>query len=769
MADGYNRFNSGGQFYYQPQQQHHNQRTLQQSHRNGSPISSSRGLFQPNADTPSPNRSPGTHSPAYNMFNHGNHRQNHGLLNGGSHQSYQPQINLAKQYQSHGAGHTSHHMNNHHGDHNGIGGSANTYSNHQHNSSLSTLSNATPHFTPAHLQNGSTSNAGVLSKPHGDHWNEQIREYEKLKHSGEKAHYYARTTPHVSRVPGSSGNGANDRGEEEGRERRRAADEPEEENVWQAIDFGGQGLKCMAGSLFKYNFLKKIYFNHNKLSYLPVQIGEMRSLTVLDLSFNELYELPPEIGMLTKLKRLLLFENKLSDLPYEVGSLHQLDFLGIEGNPMRNDYVERIADHGTKEFVKFMREQAEPPAPPQPREWHYLGDEAEPADVEKFRVMSWNVLCDRGATQTQYGYAALDSLTWDRRRGAILDEIRTRDADIVALQEVDIESYDEFFRPNLAAEDYKGVFWPKNRAQTMMEKEAVRVDGCATFFKNSKYILLAKEVIVFRKEAIARADMKGSHDIYNRVMNKDHIAVVIFLENRQTGSRLMVVNVHLAWEPYLADVKVIQTAILLEQLKKLADNYAKHPPCTDKEVFRYAAQDTVDGADSIRPEHLPSVKYDDALSLPIVICSDLNSTKDSGVHELVSQGSLASTHKEIEGYSYGDLTRNGMSHPFSLKSSYSEIGELPFTNYTPDFKEVIDYIWFATNALQVTGLLGEVDPEYLKRVPGFPNFHFPSDHLALMVEFAIKGRRERKVVEADFGNGNNGRRDGRERGRDGSR
>jgi CCR4-NOT transcription complex subunit 6 len=755
MAEGF-RFNPGNQYLFQHQNQNQHTRNIH-SHRNGSPISSSRGLFQPNADTPSPNRSPGTHSPAHNqysMFNHGSHRQNHGLINGNAaHGNYQPQINLAKQFQNHNGGHQAHHPNNHHQDHNGIGGHAGAFGGHQHNTSLSTLSHATPQFTPAHLQNGTPNNAGGLSKPHTDFWNEQLREYEKMKNSAaEKPHFYARTTPHVSRTPAAGSNLPAERDGEQRIERRRAADEPEEENVWQAIDFGGQGLKCMAGSLFKYNFLKKIYFNHNKLSWLPAQIGEMRNLTVLDLSFNELYSLPPEIGMLTNLKRLLLFENKLGDLPYELGSLYQLDFLGIEGNPMRGDYMDRLAEHGTGELIRYLREQADQPDPPQDRLWMSMSEDS--TETDKFNVLSWNILCDRAATQAAYGYAPTEALTWPRRRGVILDELRSRNADIVALQEVDIESYNEYFRPNLAVEDYKGVFWPKNRARTMAEKEASRVDGCATFYKNSKYILLDKQQIIFSQEAIARSDMKGEHDVYNRVMPRDHIAVVLFLENRQTGSRLMVVNVHLSWEPWLADVKIIQAAILLEQLKKHSDSYSKWPACKDKEVFRYANLDSHDGPESAtRPENQPSMKYDDALQIPMIICSDVNSTRESGVYELITSGSLASSHPEIEPYKYGDFSRNGISHPFNLKSSYGTIGELPFTNYTPDFQEVIDYVWFSQNSLQVTGLLGEVDADYLRRVPGFPNYHFPSDHLALWVEFAVKGRKERKVVEADFGPG----------------
>jgi CCR4-NOT transcription complex subunit 6 len=68
----------------------------------------------------------------------------------------------------------------------------------------------------------------------------------------------------------------------------------------------------------------------------------------------------------------------------------------------------------------------------------------------------------------------------------ILAELRARNADIVCLQEIDQDSFNNFFREALAHNDYKGVFWPKSRARTMAEREAKLVDGCAIFYKNSK-------------------------------------------------------------------------------------------------------------------------------------------------------------------------------------------------------------------------------------------------------------------------------------------
>lgn len=84
---------------------------------------------------------------------------------------------------------------------------------------------------------------------------------------------------------------------------------------------------------------------------------------------------------------------------------------------------------------------------------------------------------------------------------------------------------------------------------------------------------------------------------------------------------------------------------------------------------------------------------------------------------------------------YGRYTTEGIAHRLKLRSSYDAVNELPFTNYTPGYKGVIDYIWYTANSLSVTNLLGPVDAEYLKSVVGFPNAHYPSDHIPIQAEF----------------------------------
>ncbi|KAF2011738.1 hypothetical protein BU24DRAFT_413361 [Aaosphaeria arxii CBS 175.79] len=711
-----------------------------------------------NPETPSPTRSPGSNSPhQYGMFNQNHGHQGHNvMMNGGGHQRYM-QMNLGKPF-NHNQSHQHHnHAHQQHQEHSGANHSGQY--NHQHNLSSGGLSNAQPHFTPGHLQNGTPGSVhSGLSKPVNEHWAEQLQLAQRSREMTQ-SHSHARNHPSVNKsVVAGTTNGTQK--EEPKEERNRPAanrvEDAKANHVWTILDFGGQNLKVLTNSLFNYNFLTKLYVNCNKLTFLPPAVGKLRNLTHLDASLNNLHYLPPELGMLVNLKQLLLFDNQLDSLPYELGSLYQLEMLGIEGNPVPDELKSIIVEQGTTELIKYFRENAPGPDPPPERDWIVLDEISDPSSQESLTALSYNILCDKYCTQTQYGYTPSAALAWDHRKETILAELRERNADVVCLQEIDQESFNDYFRGALAHNDYKGVFWPKSRARTMAEKEAKLVDGCAIFYKNSKYVLLDKQLIDFANTAINRPDMKGEHDIFNRVMPRDDIAVVAFLENRATGTRFIVANVHVFWNPAFTDVKLVQVAILMEQISKFANKWAKFPPCTDKVMFRFTNGDGDEGKEvpDTTQEPGPSQEYSDGAQIPFLLCGDFNSLPNSGIYDLIVQGNLPNSHQDLGSRKYGNFTRDGISHPFSLKSSYSAINELSFTNYTPGFIGVLDYIWYSTNTLQVVGLLGDVDKDYLQRVPGFPNYHFPSDHLALYAQYLVKGRKEKKaLVEPDFGQG----------------
>ncbi len=698
-------------------------------------------------------------------------------MNGGHHQRYmQPGLGNKYQqqsYQQHHGQQNNHHQQNH-ATGQGIG--------HQHTFSSGTLSSATPHSAFNNLHNGHSNNGqAVMSEnfTQSPLWQRQLQLAAESRQAQSQPNHHAKKDGVVSLKSRVNHQAAVEEVLDDGEDdRNRAISNIENSRQdWNALDLSGQGLRALSRSLFMYEFLTKLFLDDNRLPVLDPIIGQLRRLTHLDVSHNDIRDLPEEIGMLVNLKELLAFDNRLSTLPREIGNLFKLETLGIEGNPKLDDELkERIMQDGTKGLITYIRENAErkknffPPyldtiyiyafsqadlliAGPPPDDRYRVQIDNSPA-AEVLSVVSYNILCDKYATTAQYGYTALHDLSWENRKFRILDEIRSHDADIVCLQEIDRESFDDFFRRELAVNDYRGVFWPKSRAKTMAEKDAKLVDGCATFYKGSKYLLLDKALVDFANIAINRLDMKGEHDTFNRVMPRDHIAVITFLENRITGSRMIIGNAHLLWDPEFADVKLVQVAILMEQVTKHSEKWANHPPCTDKAAFRHSEADgeaSLESQDELPLEPGPSLEYASGPQIPLIICGDFNCAADSGVYELITNGSVPGNHADMGNRGYGSFTRDGMAHPFKLKSAYNTPDELAFTNYTPNFTGTLDYIWYSTNALQVRELLGNVDEAYLQKVPGFPNHWFPSDHLALKADFSVKHRKETKAIEASNG------------------
>jgi CCR4-NOT transcription complex subunit 6 len=287
----------------------------------------------------------------------------------------------------------------------------------------------------------------------------------------------------------------------------------------------------------------------------------------------------------------------------------------------------------------------------------------------------------------------------------------------------------------------------------------VLVPNCSLFL--FRYKLVEKYLIEFSAVAMQRQDFKKTDDMFNRVLGKDHIAVVCLMENLHTGTRFIIANAHIHWDPAYRDVKLVQVALLLEEIEKIANGFAKYPPpklAMDGELLTPSELSTppqtdesdpdavstaVDGSESTteadgqlhpksaqssQPYRAPPI-YSDGTKIPLIICGDFNSGPDSGVCDILSTGSLPPDHPDFMSHMYGRYTSEGIRHRLGLKNAYAApgAGELPLTNYTPSFQGVIDYVWYSAANLAVTSVLGEVDRGYLEKVVGFPNAHFPSE------------------------------------------
>ncbi|KAK5071104.1 Glucose-repressible alcohol dehydrogenase transcriptional effector [Lithohypha guttulata] len=728
MADGPYRFHQpgGGPFY----PAHH-------TSRNHNRATSPPGRRPFAHDTPSPSRSPGNAAMVHNfgVYNQNGFQQQHMMNGGQNHQRFNG-LHIPKQQQAY-------HQSQHHNAQQQIG-----HIGHQHNVSGGTYQSATPNlhtYGQDHLQNGNRDDGPEDEYNGNEHWQEQQRLYDECREMCD-GHHRARTYAQQSKSStfgGPLGAAADDATVED--KVRAATAQSQTRQAWTELDLGGQGLRALSSNLYQYSFLTRLDIPHNALRELPAALGQLKTLEYLDVSFNNLVSLPDEIGMLTNLKTLLLCgNNHLAGLPYSLGYLYKLETIAVMDIILTEDAKQALLNGGTKALINYLLETMPDDyvEPPSEREWHQL-DEVIDTDADTFKTVTYNILCERYASKQKYGYVAERSLNWHTRRQLVLDELAGLDADVVCLQELDRNSYDEFFRKELSNLGYKAYYAQKSRAETIGEN-AKFVDGCGTFWKDKNYVLLDTQHLVLGRRAVDRPGAKASADMLNRVWQRDDIATVVFLENRFTGSRLIVANSHVYWDPAFKDVKLIQVAVLMEELNKLAEKYAKYPPANNKKP---SWQDD----DDDQREPAPSLEYSSGSQIPTVVCGDFNSGPGSPVYDLFTKRILDANHNDFKGRSYGSFSTDGMSHIFTLKSTNS-LMEQPFiTNYTPDFVDELDHIFYSSNSLRPIGALGAVDPEYLKRVPGFPNQHFPSDHLALMAEFKVEKQRNPQKVEADFG------------------
>jgi len=356
MADGQYRGHfsagSGPQQYFNPHNQLNQQ--LHQAFRGSSPVNNGRPVYA--NDTPSPSRSPISQAPAnpFHMFNI-NQQGGSSMMSGGGQRGFvsmsagqKHQHNTHQQHH----GHTTHHQQ--HGGHAGQGGFS-----HQHTISGGLQSINQGYSTNGLQHNSLTDDETDMLDHHPEHWRRQIEACNIGRENSGRPQWHSkeRTAAQYSQRAVAQA----DDNEEDGAEGNRAlllAGERRQE--WDGMDMSGQALRALNARLgTMYSFLTRLYLDNNKLTLLPLELGQLRSLKILNVSNNQLTGLPRCIGMLSNLVELSLFDNQITVLPNEIGFLYKLDQLGLVGNPLQDGSIDILKMHDTKYLVKLLRDGSE--------------------------------------------------------------------------------------------------------------------------------------------------------------------------------------------------------------------------------------------------------------------------------------------------------------------------------------------------------------------------------------------------------------------------
>ncbi|KAL9260324.1 Carbon catabolite repressor protein 4 homolog 6-like protein [Drosera capensis] len=213
-----------------------------------------------------------------------------------------------------------------------------------------------------------------------------------------------------------------------------------------------------------------------------------------------------------------------------------------------------------------------------------------PPDCERISVLSYNILADYLANEHRnklYYHIPRRFLDWEWRKGNIVFELGLWSPDVMCFQEVD------------RFDDLEDALKPRGYAGIWKMRTGVPTDGCAIFWRATKFKLIHEECIEF-----------------NRLGLRDNVAQICVLESviqdgtkcqsntprsSSAQTRVIICNIHVLYNPKRGEIKLGQVRALLDRA--------------------YAV----------------SKDWSDA---PVVLCGDFNCTPQSPLYKFISEQKL---------------------------------------------------------------------------------------------------------------------------------
>ncbi|XP_061609617.1 protein angel homolog 2 isoform X2 [Phyllopteryx taeniolatus] len=229
-----------------------------------------------------------------------------------------------------------------------------------------------------------------------------------------------------------------------------------------------------------------------------------------------------------------------------------------------------------------------------------------------FSVMSYNILSQEllHANSYLYRHCSAAALAWSHRLPNLLAELSKYDADVLCLQEVQQDHFENQIRPALQARGYECVY---------KKRTGKKPDGCAVAFKTSRLRLLSSNPVEFFRPGDA-------------LLDRDNVGLVVLLQPKDAAPSagfVCVANTHVLYNPRRGDVKLAQLAILLAEI-----GLSSRPPNGSRN--------------------------------PVVLCGDFNSTPCSPLVAFLTTGHLQYQNLPIgmvSGQEYGSRGQRLLENP----------------------------------------------------------------------------------------------------------
>jgi len=327
--------------------------------------------------------------------------------------------------------------------------------------------------------------------------------------------------------------------------------------------------------------------------------------------------------------------------------------------------------------------------------------------INNISLLSYNILASGYTSPSVYYYVKPDYLDDEHRLNMITFDLLSTNSDIICLQEVEKKSFDSHISKTLI--NYEGIY---------SKRVGLNCDGLAILYKKELF-----NKVDFYTIDLNKCDSNSKIHIPSFVKNlikTNNIAQILILEPltkamKESIDYLIVVNIHLHWDPTKEIIKYLQMSEILNRVHDLREE----------------------------------IKLDESYKKknPIFICGDFNSTPESNVLNLTKNLCTSTINKNlsnINNLSYSEINITNLfheikknTHNLNLFDPHCETDKSYFTNIKSDFKEKIDYILYSEdfkfNSIDISNIELE---EYVSEI-GLPNSFHGSDHIFVMSRFYL--------------------------------
>ncbi|SMN20485.1 similar to Saccharomyces cerevisiae YMR285C NGL2 Protein involved in 5.8S rRNA processing [Maudiozyma saulgeensis] len=174
------------------------------------------------------------------------------------------------------------------------------------------------------------------------------------------------------------------------------------------------------------------------------------------------------------------------------------------------------------------------------------------------KIMTYNILA-QSLIRRELFPEAHDAIRWSNRSRTFINLFRFYDADVICMQEVDIQQWEKFWVPQMQELGYEGRFFRGTRT---------KVHGVAIFWKVEMFDCADKLEINLDNKIDLPNEVYGVSTTRTKTRNAALILALQFRHKRGKRKGILIGTTHLFWHPFGTFERVRQLYLILENYKK---------------------------------------------------------------------------------------------------------------------------------------------------------------------------------------------------------